>query len=53
MVDGIALRHFLYNFVHLTNLGIELKKISLNLQKNVCASSAGCAPPQSNIRHMN
>ena len=41
MVDGIALRHCLFNLLHLTDLGIELKKISLNLQ-NQGASNGGC-----------
>jgi len=45
MVDGIALRHCLFNLLHLTDLGIELKKISLNLQ-NQGASNGGCLPPQ-------
>ena len=45
MVDGIALRHCLFNLLHLTDLGIELKKISLNLQ-NQGASNRGWLPPQ-------
>lgn len=45
MVDGIALRHCLFNLLHLTDLGIELKKISLNLQ-NQGANNHGCLPSQ-------
>jgi len=50
MVDGIALRHCLFNLLHLTDLGIELKKISLNLQ-NQGASNGGCLPLQPIISH--
>jgi hypothetical protein len=49
MVDGIALRHCLFNLLHLTDLGIELKKISLNLQ-NPGASNGGCMPRNQNFQ---
>ena len=50
MVDGIALRHCLFNLLHLTDLGIELKKAPLTLQ-NQGASNGGCLPPQSKNTH--